>query len=181
MGVSRVSDFGSDSAGRRTARSAGLKSAPHPLLPPATSPAVAAVMRGNRNCDTVAELRVRSALHAAGLRFRKSLPIATRNRRVVVDVAFPARRLAVFVDGCFWHSCPLHGTRPISHGDYWSWKLARNTERDSIVDGELRESGWSVVRIWEHEPADQVVSRVKTELMNVPATTEATTVEEPRG
>lgn len=180
-GTSRVSDLGNNSASRGAAKSPGLTPVSHPSPPPAISPAVAAVMRGNRKADTIAELRARSALHAAGLRFRKSLVIRTRNRRVVVDVAFPARRLAVFIDGCFWHSCPVHGTRPTSHVDYWSWKLTRNTERDHIVDGELRDLGWSVLRIWEHEAADQVVYRVKTELIDLLAMTDATTAEAPRG
>lgn len=153
-----------------------VKPAVAPPPPTAISPAVAAVMRGNKKADTRPELRARSALHAAGFRFRKSLVITTRNRRVVVDVAFPARRLAVLIDGCFWHSCPVHGTRPTSHVGYWSWKLARNAERDRLVEEELRDVGWSVLRIWEHEPTDQVVSMVKTKLTDLlPAAAQTTT------
>lgn len=103
---------------------------------------------------------MRSALHARGLRFRKSYTIATQNRKVVADVAFPRARLAVLVDGCFWHSCPSHSKPPKTHSDYWSWKLRHNQERDRLVDDELREAGWSVVRIWEHEDAEKVAQRI---------------------
>jgi DNA mismatch endonuclease (patch repair protein) len=112
-------------------------------------------MRGNRKRDTRPEVRLRSELHSRGLRFRKDYLIRAPSVRVRVDIAFPRPRLAVFVDGCFWHGCPEHGTVPRSNARYWSAKLARNRERDEFVDECLEAEGWTVFRIWEHaEPVD---------------------------
>jgi DNA mismatch endonuclease (patch repair protein) len=84
--------------------------------------------------------------------------------RCRVDIAFTRAKVAVFVDGCFWHACPIHGTLPKSNRDWWSTKLALNTQRDRRNDEALRVAGWRVVRIWEHEQirqaADLVESRV---------------------
>jgi DNA mismatch endonuclease (patch repair protein) len=116
----------------------------------ASSPAVRSVMRGNRKRDTAPELRIRRMLHARGLRYR----VATRplpNRRWTADLVFRGPRVAVFIDGCFWHGCPEHFSVPRTNPAYWGPKIARNQERDAIVDGELESAGWRVVRIWEHE------------------------------
>lgn len=109
------------------------------------------IMRGNRKRDTRPEVDLRSALHRAGLRFRKDFAVRPDEGRVIrVDVAFPRARVAVFVDGCFWHRCPKHGNDPRSNSSYWGPKLARNVERDREVNTRLAAAGWRVVRIWEH-------------------------------
>lgn len=128
---------------------------PHP-----SSAAVSAVMRANRKIDTCPELRLRSALHRDGLRFRKHLRISASGLRVTPDIVFPRQHLAVFVDGCFWHGCREHGTQPRVNSGYWAAKLCRNRERDARVDLALREAGWQVVRIWEHIPIGDAVSMV---------------------
>jgi len=118
-------------------------------------------MKGNRRTDTKPELALRSALHAEGLRFRKDFQIRTSaGSRVRADIVFTRSRIAVFVDGCFWHSCPEHGNTPKANTGYWVPKLARNKQRDKRVSSELRADGWSVIRIWEHEPLHQAVNRV---------------------
>lgn len=116
-------------------------------------------MQGNRSRNTVPEVRLRSALHRSGLRFfkhRRPQPgISCR-----VDILFPAAHLAVFVDGCFWHCCPEHGTRPAANTWYWEPKLRRNVERDRAADAALQAAGWTVVRFWEHESVDAAVDAV---------------------
>lgn len=117
-------------------------------------------MRANRKLDSRPELRIRSALHAKGLRFRKNLLLRFAALSVRPDVVFPRRRVAVFVDGCFWHSCPEHGTRPRFNSDYWDAKLARNVDRDRRVDEALVSNGWISVRVWEHELPEVAARRV---------------------
>lgn len=80
------------------------------------------------------------------------------------DLAFTRRRVAVFVDGCFWHGCPDHGRPPLSNGSYWGPKLARNAERDRIDTERLENAGWFVVRLWEHVPVEEAVQRVESAL-----------------
>lgn len=122
-------------------------------------------MRSNRSVDTGPEVRLRSALHRTGHRFRKHFrPIP--GLRCTADIAFPRRRVAVFVDGCFWHCCPEHGTRPARNADWWNAKLDGNVERDRRNTDRLTESGWHVVRIWEHEPLDQAITAVESALQN---------------
>lgn len=131
-----------------------------------TSLVVTAVMRGNRKRDTRPELALRSELHRRGYRFRPDYPVrlADRSRPARIDVAFPRLRLAVFVDGCFWHSCPDHSNVPRANSTYWKPKLERNVERDRQIDDALRQAGWTPLRVWEHEPvaaaADKVVEVV---------------------
>lgn len=118
-------------------------------------------MKGNRKRDTRPEIALRSALHRAGLRFRRDYPIRLQGRRPVrVDVAFTRARVAVFVDGCFWHSCSEHGTKPATNPAYWRSKLARNIARDHEVDEALRSGGWLPVHVWEHEEAREAAQRV---------------------
>ena len=131
--------------------------------PPASSAAVAAVMRANRKWDTRPEKLVRSRLHQAGFRFRKHLALLVDDVSVRPDVVFTRSRVAVFVDGCFWHRCPEHGKTPRSHAEYWRQKLQRNEERDRRNDIALRRNGWVVLRFWEHEaPADVVAAIAAT-------------------
>jgi DNA mismatch endonuclease, patch repair protein len=117
-------------------------------------------MRANRRSDTKPELALRRALHKQGYRYRKDFRIDLIGARVRPDIAFTARRVAVFVDGCFWHCCPEHGTKPAANTWYWGPKLARNVERDRAADAALAAAGWSVVRIWEHESLEGAVGVV---------------------
>lgn len=119
--------------------------------PTPSSSAVSRLMRGNRGTDTAPEVRLRLALHGRGLRYRKHERLEAGGIRVRPDLLFGRARVAVFVDGCYWHRCPDHGTRPRANVDYWDPKLARNVERDGRVDEALAGAGWTVVRLWEHE------------------------------
>lgn len=138
---------------------------PHP-----TSAAVTAAMKGNRRSDTRPEVALRSALHRRGLRFRKDVPIRPAQRLRRVDVVFSAVRLAVFLDGCFWHGCPEHGNSPKVNTSYWSVKLSRNIERDALVNAELAAAGWTVLRVWEHEPVDEAAARIELAYRHLRAT-----------
>jgi DNA mismatch endonuclease, patch repair protein len=117
-------------------------------------------MLSNRRTDTGPELRLRSLLHAHGARFRKDYRIDLNNLRVRADIAFPRYRLAVFVDGCFWHRCPEHGSDPRRNGDFWQRKLDRNVERDRRVDAALARADWKVLRFWEHIPEQKAVGQI---------------------
>ncbi len=117
-------------------------------------------MRGIRRSDTKPELALRTALHARGYRYRKDLRLDLPLRRVRPDIAFTSRKVAVFVDGCFWHACPDHGGKPRNNEWYWSPKLERNVERDRAADAALVQAGWTVVRLWEHVPLDDAVAAV---------------------
>ena len=121
-------------------------------------------MRGNRGADTRPEVRLRSALHRRGLRFRKHLA-PVRGLRCRPDVVFPGERVVVFLHGCFWHSCPVHGTMPTSNRAYWEAKLRRNVERDAHNAATLAAHGWLVVEAWEHEAVDEVAARVHAVLL----------------
>lgn len=116
-------------------------------------------MQSNRARDTRPELELRSRLHRLGLRFRKNVrPIA--ELRCVADIVFPSEKLAVFFDGCWWHSCPLHSSLPKTNREWWRQKFSRNAERDRQNDETLRSAGWSVLRVWEHEPLEQGAARI---------------------
>lgn len=131
-----------------------------PDLSWASSPAVRRSMQSNRPRDTSFEVVVRSALHQAGYRFRKhARPVP--DLRCEPDIVFTSRRVAVFLDGCYWHSCPEHATFPKTNESWWRAKLARNVERDRENDQELRRHGWKVVRIWEHESVGDAVKRIQ--------------------
>lgn len=113
--------------------------------------------------DTRPELKVRRALHAAGHRYRVQYPVPGRPRRSI-DIAFTRRRLAVFIDGCFWHRCPEHATFPASNSEWWGAKLDANAARDHDTNRVLGEKGWTVLRVWEHEPIDTVVAVIERTL-----------------
>jgi DNA mismatch endonuclease (patch repair protein) len=133
----------------------------------ATNAATRISMLGNRSRDTRPELLIRRALHARGLRYRVDVrPQAELRTRA--DVVFTRRRIAVYIDGCFWHGCPAHGTQPKSNVDYWAPKLARNMERDAETTRALEERGWVVLRFWEHEPVDEVVARIAARVSDFP-------------
>jgi DNA mismatch endonuclease (patch repair protein) len=131
---------------------------PHP-----TTAAVTAVMKGNRRADTRPEVALRSDLHRRGLRFRKDVALRPAERLRRVDIVFPSVKLAVFVDGCFWHGCPEHGNRPKANTDYWTPKLSRNVARDAEINRELTSAGWSVIRVWEHEDNASAGERIARE------------------
>lgn len=133
--------------------------------PEPSSPSATSVMRGNRAVDTRPEIRLRSALHRRGLRFRKNLMVEAVGTRVRPDVVFTRRRFAVFVDGCFWHSCSLHGSTPTANRAYWEAKLSRNRARDARVDDALAVAGWRVLRVWEHVPPGEAAATVVASLL----------------
>lgn len=120
---------------------------------------VSARMKRVRRRDTSAEKKVRSALHRRGLRFRVDRAVVPGSR-FRVDIAFMNARVAVFVDGCFWHGCPDHGTSSKTNHDWWKDKINRNAERDVRAAEVLRSAGWLVIRCWEHENDDLVARRV---------------------
>lgn len=147
--------------------STGTTSPPHVPVPqhvrahPGSSSAVvSARMSGQGRRDTGPEVALRRALHARGLRFRVIYPVPGQRRRTI-DIAFTRRKVAVFVDGCFWHGCPEHGVRPRSNSAWWREKLAANRARDRDTDRLLDEAGWMVVRIWEHECLASSVAAVR--------------------
>lgn len=123
--------------------------------------------RANRRTGTKPEVRVRSALHRRGLRFRKDLLIRAGAIRVHPDVVFTRWRVAVFIDGCFWHGCPEHQHIPKTNREYWVPKLQANVERDRRVDRALVDAGWEVIRVWEHvdveDAADEIVATVESQ------------------
>lgn len=118
-------------------------------------------MRANRKTGSRPEVLLRQALYRRGLRYRKNFLIRLDNRKIRADVVFARRRVAVFVDGCFWHMCPVHGNLPRGqNAGYWLAKLARNVECDRQSDAALQAGGWTVVRVWEHEPIDEAAVKI---------------------
>lgn len=119
-----------------------------------SSPEASRRMARVRQRGTDIELELRRALHALGLRYRLQVPLLSKPRRVA-DIVFLGPRVAVFVDGCFWHGCPLHATWPKENAEFWRAKIETNRARDADTDRRLGEFGWEVIRIWAHElPAD---------------------------
>jgi DNA mismatch endonuclease (patch repair protein) len=116
-------------------------------------------MKSNRGKDTKLELRVRRGLHARGLRYRLQRKVPGANRRTI-DIAFPRQKVAVFIDGCFWHGCPVHHTVSKTNPEFWSAKVARNRARDRETDGLLAEAGWIVARFWEHQSTEEIVDTI---------------------
>ena len=116
--------------------------------------------KANRRTGTKPEVRLRSALHRRGIRFRVDMLVRVAPVRVRPDIVFTRWRVAVFVDGCFWHGCPEHQHVPKSNREYWVPKLEANVERDRRVDAALTGADWLVVRIWEHTEVDVAVDEV---------------------
>lgn len=125
----------------------------------AKSPAVRTVMQANKARDTGPERRIRSLLHKMGLRYRVNARPLTGLRRTA-DVVFPAARVAVFIDGCYWHGCTEHYRPARANDRFWSDKISGNRARDAETNGVLTEAGWTVIRIWEHEDPHEAVNRV---------------------
>ncbi|MCV7358915.1 very short patch repair endonuclease [Mycolicibacterium fluoranthenivorans] len=126
----------------------------------ASSAGVRASMRANRRRDTLPELAVRRLVHAAGLRYRVDFAPLTSNRRLKADLVFTRARLAVFIDGCFWHGCPRHHTVAKRNAEFWAKKVTTNRARDERVNSVLNEAGWIVLRFWEHEDPTEVAAQI---------------------
>lgn len=140
----------------------------------ATSLATRRSMQANRRRDTMPELAIRRLVHARGLRYRvdaRPLPDA----RHTADLIFPRARVAVFIDGCWWHGCPDHYRPPSSNTGYWATKVTRNRERDRLADETLSAAGWAVIRVWEHQPPESVARFIEVTVREraAPATSKA--------
>ncbi|MFB6940032.1 MULTISPECIES: very short patch repair endonuclease [unclassified Streptomyces] len=129
-----------------------------------SSPKISARMSRQASRDTAPEVAVRRLLHASGYRYRINERVPGMSRRTM-DIAFTRAKVAVLIDGCFWHGCPLHATRPKSNAEWWRQKLERNMARDLETTKHLTAAGWTVLRFWEHEPpagvAEQVAAAVE--------------------
>ncbi|MFD8596350.1 very short patch repair endonuclease [Kitasatospora sp. NPDC059646] len=130
----------------------------------ASNDAVRASMQANRSRDTGPELALRRAVHARGLRYRVSARPLKELRRTA-DLLFTRAKVAVFLDGCFWHGCPEHHTVAVRNGTYWASKVERNRTRDADTNQRLAEAGWTVVRVWEHEDPIEAAARVEAALI----------------
>ena len=126
----------------------------------ASSPATRKSMQGNRSRDTKPELAVRSAVHRRGMRFRVAARPQPELPRTA-DLVLCKSRVAVFVDGCYWHGCPEHHTQPSTNAECWADKIAGNVARDAETTDYLEGAGWTVLRFWEHEDPEAVADRVQ--------------------
>ncbi|GAA2026471.1 very short patch repair endonuclease [Pseudokineococcus marinus] len=146
--------------GEASGRAVGYRTQRLPAAPPPSSPAARRTMRANRRRDTRCEVALRRELHRLGLRFVVDVTPAGTNRRRRVDVLLRGAGIAVLVDGCFWHSCPQHLHLPRANREWWRAKLASVVARDRDTDAGLAGAGWTVVRVWEHEPPALAAARV---------------------
>ncbi|MFD7622358.1 very short patch repair endonuclease [Streptomyces sp. NPDC059802] len=124
-----------------------------------SSPSVSARMSRQVSRDTKPEVAVRKLLHASGYRYRVNERVPGMSRRTI-DIAFTRAKVAVMIDGCFWHGCPVHATQPKSNAEWWRAKLERNMARDRETNKHLESEGWEVLRFWEHESAQEVAGRI---------------------
>lgn len=124
-----------------------------------SSPEARRRMQSVRQKNTSAESALRRALFGLGLRYRLQVPVLTKPRRVA-DVTFIGPRVAVFVDGCFWHGCPEHATWPKKNAEFWRNKIVTNQARDRDTDARLRADGWEIVRVWAHEKPRAAATRI---------------------
>lgn len=127
--------------------------------PPPSSLEASRRMKATRGTDNRMDLQIRSLLHRRGYRFFKQRRILKGSTRTA-DIVFPKARVAVFVDGCFWHGCREHGTWPKANADFWRDKIETNRLRDADTTKRLEEEGWEVLRIWEHEDPDEAVKEI---------------------
>lgn len=130
----------------------------------ASTPAARKIMQANKSRDTIPELLVRRAVHSLGLRYRVGFRPIPGLRRTA-DLVFTRAKVAVFVDGCFWHGCPEHYTAPRSNCEFWRLKLAGNRARDVQTTKILESAGWVVLRFWTHEQPDVIAKTIRTEVM----------------
>lgn len=135
-----------------------------PDYPRPTSRAVSVVMKANKRTETKPEIAIRSQLHKMGFRFRKDYVIKIAGMSFRPDIVFTKVKLAIFIDGCFWHFCPEHGHIPKSNRHYWEPKLKANRERDILTNNKLRENGWEVLRLWEHTSPEEGASLIISKL-----------------
>lgn len=127
--------------------------------PSPSSEAALRRMQAAKPRDTAPEKALRSALHSKGLRFRiDQKPIKELNRKA--DIVFRSVKVAVFVDGCFWHGCPIHGTQAKTNAEFWKNKIEQNQVRDLDTNEQLKKAGWRVVRVWEHEDPERVSPKI---------------------
>ncbi|WP_286143228.1 MULTISPECIES: very short patch repair endonuclease [unclassified Mycobacterium] len=131
----------------------------------ASSPGARASMQSNRSRDTKPELALRSACHALGLRYRVSARPLPEVRRTA-DLVFPRERVAVFLDGCWWHGCPDHHTVAVTNAGFWAAKVKGNIARDLDTDSRLQEAGWMSIRVWEHENPAAAAQRVRAAVLS---------------
>ncbi|SCG69885.1 very short patch repair endonuclease [Micromonospora inositola] len=125
----------------------------------ASSIGVRKSMQANTGRDTKPELALRRAVHALGLRYYVNRRPIKAVRRTA-DLLFPKLKLAVFLDGCFWHGCPEHHTVAKTNAPFWAEKVATNRRRDADTNERLAAQGWTVIRIWEHEPVAEAAARI---------------------
>ncbi len=136
-------------------------------LPTPPSPHVRARMKAQPRSDTKPEVRVRKALFKAGMRYRCGYPVPGRPRRSI-DIAFVGPRLAVFIDGCFWHKCPDHFVPPKANAAWWLKKIETNVRRDKETDQLLDAQGWQVLRLWEHTQTAEALAQISSLLKREP-------------
>lgn len=160
-GIGREVSGGMDgTATERPEVDAHTNETPKLTLTPPDDPTRTRMRRQNRR-DTQPEVALRRSLHARGLRYRVDAPLPLPQVRRRADLLFSGAKVAVFVDGCFWHSCPTHRTSPRTNVAFWTAKLATNTARDRDTDDRLADAGWLSVRVWEHEQPEDAANRVE--------------------
>lgn len=116
-------------------------------------------MKAAKPRDTAPEKALRSELHKKGLRYRiDTKPVKELNRRA--DIVFRSAKVAIFVDGCFWHGCPIHGTQAKANAEFWKIKIKQNQIRDEDTNKRLKKAGWRVVRVWEHENPEKASQNI---------------------
>jgi DNA mismatch endonuclease (patch repair protein) len=130
-------------------------------------------MQATRSRDTAPEMALRRELHRRGLRYRVDMPVLPGLRRRA-DVVFTRQRLAVFVDGCFWHGCPQHGTVSRSNAVFWRDKIKTNVARDADTNQRLAQAGWTVMRVWAHESAQAAADQIARMLGSAASSLEGT-------
>jgi len=129
------------------------------INPPPSSKAALQRMQSAKSRDTAPEKAIRSALHRRGLHYRVDYkPLKELNRRA--DIIFRSVKVAVFVDGCFWHGCPIHGSIAKANAEFWRLKIKRNQERDLDTTKQLEKAGWKVIRVWEHEDPEDASEKI---------------------
>jgi len=142
----------------------------NPDTPKPSSPEISRRFRRTRQTGTSAEMAIRRELHRRGFRYRVGYKVNSKPRRVA-DIVFTRYRLAVFIDGCFWHGCPTHGTWPKNNAAFWRDKIEANRQRDYDTNRRLEEAGWHVLRVWEHEAPVEAADRIERRLNELKAGT----------